>query len=448
MAKQYHFDSFVKSVLDVLSVSELRNVARESGFVQRLKKLMPEDFLSICAFLHKKVGSEGLGQLCASLSRESGISISKQALHQRLDEKGMAFLKQVFMQLAEKQQMLSIPSPSDYPFSRIRILDGTSFQVKNDNASYWDGVKIQLEYELYQGKFLHTLLYGPRDSDHDAAYELADTIKARDLFLRDLGYFSGEHFKKIDQAGAYYITRIPANMTCWTWDDKKRRIQIKPEEDAMHLAPGEVHDYGFIQLGVKGKNKFHARVIVQRLTEEQQKQRDTYLKERRRKGGHTQSANKKNHIQILATNITQEEIDEQTLYPLYSLRWQVEILFKTWKSLFEIDDVRAMNADRFYCHLYGTLIHILLSSMIAFQCRYYLYQKHQMEGSEYKCINHAKKAIEETKGYSLYQLLSFKALIDNIYQNIYRHGRKDHRCQHNSPFDILNIAYEVHFRAM
>ncbi|GAA0439332.1 hypothetical protein GCM10008934_30590 [Virgibacillus salarius] len=44
MAKQYHFDSFVKRVLDILSISELRNVARESGFVQRLKKIMPEDF--------------------------------------------------------------------------------------------------------------------------------------------------------------------------------------------------------------------------------------------------------------------------------------------------------------------------------------------------------------------------------------------------------------------
>src|SRR5690625_3469154 len=98
-------------------------------------------------------------------------------------------------------------------------------------------------------------------------------IKARYLFLRDLGYFSGDHFKKIDQAGAYYITRVPANMTYWTWDDKKRRVRIKPEEDAMHLAAGEIRDYGFIQLGVKGKNKFHARVVVQRLTGEQQNQR-------------------------------------------------------------------------------------------------------------------------------------------------------------------------------
>lgn len=448
MAGHHHFGSFAKSILDVLSVSELRNIARESGFVQRLKKLMPEDFLSICAFSHKKVGSEGLDQLCASLSRESGTSISKQALHQRFNKNGLAFLKQVFMRLAEKQEILPMLSPSDYPFSRIRILDGTSFQEKQGNASYWDGVKIQLEYELFQGKFMHTLLYGPRDSDHDAAKELEGTIEINDLILRDLGYFSGEHLKKIDQKGAYYITRVPANMTYWTKDANNQRIQIKPEEDANHLNPGEIRDYGFIQLGVKGKNKFYARVIVQRLTEEQQKQRDAYLKERRRKGGHTQSANQKNHIQILATNITQEEMDGQSLYPIYSLRWQVEILFKTWKSLFEIDEVRAMNTDRFYCHLYGTLIHILLSSMIAFQCRYYLYEKHQLEGSEYKCINHAKNAIIETKSDSLYHLVSLEALINNIYQNIYRHGRKDHRWQHKSPFDVLNITYDVHFRAM
>lgn len=196
MAGHHHFGSFAKSILDVLSVSELRNIARESGFVQRLKKLMPEDFLSICAFSHKKVGSEGLDQLCASLSRESGTSISKQALHQRFNKNGLAFLKQVFMRLAEKQEILPMLSPSDYPFSRIRILDGTSFQEKQGNASYWDGVKIQLEYELFQGKFMHTLLYGPRDSDHDAAKELEGTIEINDLILRDLGYFSGEHLKK------------------------------------------------------------------------------------------------------------------------------------------------------------------------------------------------------------------------------------------------------------
>ncbi|MBM7541883.1 transposase [Amphibacillus cookii] len=87
------------------------------------------------------------------------------------------------------------------------------------------------------------------------------------------------------------------------------------------------------------------------MTEKQQEKREGYLQRRRRKGGHTQSATKKNQIQILATNITRQQLEMQALYPIYSLRWQVEILFKTWKSLFDIDKVRAMNPERFECHL-------------------------------------------------------------------------------------------------
>ncbi|WYP25032.1 IS4 family transposase [Alkalihalobacillus sp. FSL W8-0930] len=446
MSLKEEFSTFAKTVLDVLSVPNLRQSARDVGFVQRLKKLKPEDFLSICAFLPQPVGSTELTQLCGALSRESNTQLSKQALHQRFDEKGAAFLKHVFFQLAGKQEVIAMPPLPETPFSRIRILDATSFERPRKEGTSSDGAKIHLEYELYEGKFLHTLLCGSRESDHHAAYALADTIQPGDLIIRDLGYFSGDHLKQIDRAGASYITRTPANMTYWTRDDQGERIQIKPEEDAKQLEPGAIKDYGVIQLGVKGKNTLQTRVIVQRLTEDQQNKRKAGLRKRRRKGGHTQSADKKDHTQILATNLTQEEMDVQALYPMYSLRWQVEILFKTWKSLFAIDHVRAMNPDRFLCHMYGKLIHILLSSMVAFQCRFYLHQKHHLEGSEYKCIHHAKRAIEESKGYALYHRSSLEDVLENIYENIYRYGRKDHRHRHQSPYDILQIAYETHAR--
>ncbi|MCZ0704362.1 hypothetical protein J2T56_002701 [Natronobacillus azotifigens] len=441
-------EPFIQAVHQVLSVSKVRQWARDTGFVQRENKLMPEDFLSICAFLKQTVGAEGLSKLCATITRLSGTDISKQALHQRFNEKGVAFLKGIFLELAEQQNLVARPLSIDDLFSRIRILDATSFGVPTKDPSHPDGAKIQLEYELYQGNFLHTLLYSQTDSDQYAARELADTIEPGDLILRDLGYFSGEHLKKIESAGGFYITRVPSNMTFWTWNEKGQKIQIKPEEDAKQLKAGETIDYGCIQIGKKGKNTLQTRVVVQQLSEEQKKKRDGYLQRRRRKGGHTQSATKKNQIQILTTNITQEELDVQELYPIYSLRWQVEILFKTWKSLFAIDKVRTMNPERFGCHLYGTLIHILLSSMVAFQCRDYLYQKHQIEGSEYKCIDHAKSAIEEEKGQALYHIASFMVLLQNIYQNVYRHGRKDHRYQHKSPFDILYLTYEQTFKAV
>ncbi|WP_117161548.1 IS4 family transposase [Paraliobacillus sp. X-1268] len=222
-------EPFIQGIHQVLSVSEVRQWAREICFVQRQNKLKPEDFLSICAFMQQTVGSERLSKLCATITRLSGADISKQALHQRFNEKSVAFLKGIFFQLAQQQDLFMSPLHIDRLFSRIRILDATSFGVPKNNPDHPDGAKIQLEYELFEGKFLHTFLYDQTKSDQHAARELEDTIEPGDLILRDLGYFSGEHLKKIDRAGGFYISRVPANMTFWTWDEKGKMMQIKPE---------------------------------------------------------------------------------------------------------------------------------------------------------------------------------------------------------------------------
>lgn len=90
-------------------------------------------------------------------------------------------------------------------------------------------------------------------------------------------------FKRSNQRWMVRVSaHLPANMTYWRWDDKKLRIQ-NPEEDAIHLASGEIKDYGFIQLGVKEKNTFHARVVVQRLSRKS---------ERKKIESHTQVGNR------------------------------------------------------------------------------------------------------------------------------------------------------------
>ncbi len=70
----------------------------------------------------------------------------------------------------------------------------------------------------------------------------------------------------------------------------------------------------------------------------------------------------------------------------YSLRWQIKILFKTWKSFFHIHHCKKIKRERLECHLYGQLIAILLCSSTMFQMRQLLLMKKKRELSEYKAI--------------------------------------------------------------
>ena len=76
---------------------------------------------------------------------------------------------------------------------------------------------------------------------------------------------------------------------------------------------------------------------------------------------------------------------------MYALRWQIELIFKIWKSVFDIDKVKQMNIFRFECYLYGRLMAILLSEKIKNLYRDYLWDVEEIEISEYKCAKILKK---------------------------------------------------------
>jgi IS4 transposase len=77
---------------------------------------------------------------------------------------------------------------------------------------------------------------------------------------------------------------------------------------------------------------------------------------------------------------------------IYSLRWQIELLFKIWKSLLFIDQTKGMNIFRFECFLYGRLIFILLSTELLSFIRSTLQDAAiEVEISEWKTMKLIKK---------------------------------------------------------
>ena len=50
-----------------------------------------------------------------------------------------------------------------------------------------------------------------------------------------------------------------------------------------------------------------------------------------------------------------------TIRKTYYLRWQIELIFKTWKSFFEINKVKQVKKERMECQLLAKLLWILVN---------------------------------------------------------------------------------------
>ena len=64
------------------------------------------------------------------------------------------------------------------------------------------------------------------------------------------------------------------------------------------------------------------------------------------------------------TNVPATLWPKEAVGTIYRLRWQVELTFKNWKSLFEINVLKGTRPERIRCLIYGRLIVILVTQRL------------------------------------------------------------------------------------
>lgn len=429
-----------------LSIEQIHKWALETEFMKRKSKLKPEHFLLLCTFLKENIGEGSLTELCAQLTANFKVNLTTEGLNQRFNPQAVEFMKQLYHALWMKQLAAPTAIVEKRLFRRIRILDSSSFDLsavypeyKGPNGS---GAKIQLEYELYQGNFLNLEVQEGKESDNSYCGAIQGDIQPGDLCLRDLGYFSRDNLLQVRQKDGYFLSRIKNSTNLYRKNDQGKWEKLDLIKETEALRPGEVMELNEIRITAQTKEPLIARVIFVKLTAEQQSKRQKQINKKKKKGKSTLSSQKNISFNMYVTNIPQEMVKKEEIYDLYSLRWQIEILFKTWKSLFGIHRVKKVKKERFECHLYGTLIKILLCSTFSFQCRKMLYIKHQMEASEYKSISIAKQSLSVLVSVIIGQKESLLEIWKSIYQSIKTNGRKCRKQKKQTVFDILKISCE------
>ncbi|PGW34690.1 IS4 family transposase, partial [Bacillus cereus] len=316
---------FAQEIKSLLSPNTLQNLARDVGFVQRTSKYQAQELVALCVWLSQSVAKTSLTQLCSCLEVSTEVLISPEGLNQRFNAAAVQFLQQVLAKLLNQKLSSAklISSPYTSIFKRIRILDSTAFQLPDvfssvypgaGGCSHTAGIKIQLEYDLLSGQFLH-IHTGP-GKQHDRTYGslCAPTVAANDLCIRDLGYFHLKDLQYIQDQEAYYISRIKSNTRIYQknpnpdyfQDGRIKKgteyIQLDMETVMNSLQPGQTWEIANAYVGMI--DKVPARVIVHRLTKQQQQKRlqDQAVREKKKGMKYSPRSKRLSGINVYMTN--------------------------------------------------------------------------------------------------------------------------------------------------
>jgi len=89
---------------------------------------------------------------------------------------------------------------------------------------------------------------------------------------------------------------------------------------------------------------------------------------------------KKVHLwDLYVTNIPSEKLPTESVGTLYSVRWQIELVFKAAKSFIGLSLICGKRSPRVLCQIYGRLIVLVLTLFLFGRFRQRMWQKKRRE---------------------------------------------------------------------
>ena len=96
------------------------------------------------------------------------------------------------------------------------------------------------------------------------------------------------------------------------------------------------------------------------------------------------------HFNLYMTNIETEKLPAQAIRNIYRLRWQVELVFKQWKSTYKIDKTHKMKYERWVTLFYARLLLMLIHWTIYHAVKIAKYKQENKILSLSKCLQSLK----------------------------------------------------------
>lgn len=398
-------------------------VARATGFVERASKLTGALFLQTLTFGFLDNPDASLSGLVET-GTDLDVIITKQGLQTRIT-KAVPFLKEMFQQgLLLFRNMLPLDLKLLQQFTAIYITDGSTMALPEVLKKEFPGcggdgsdaaVKMQLTFEFLRGVIAGITFQSGRSPDQSYDGDL-QAILPGSLHLTDLGYFVLARFRTIDEQKAYFLSRF---------DAKTALFDATASEPIDLLAWLRAHPESQFEqeVLVGSQERLRCRMVVVRVPQEVADQRRRRAHETARRKGRTPS---ERHLELMnwslfITNVPVTMLSLQQVVLLYSIRWQVELLFKLCKSECALDRIAGLRRERVLSELYAKLIGIVVMQFLLAP-----YRDHERELSAVKVVriiqHHVSRLIESMD--NLDQLIE---TLQNLVARFLKNGAKDKR---------------------
>lgn len=448
-------ENFIEKTIQYFS--EVEKTAKETEFVKRESKLTGEIFLLVFVFGVSKFGNPTLTDLVGLLNIYiEDFRITNSGLHKRINEKAVIFFEKMLataMQLAIPDKLkLEVPNQ----FSRILIWDSTEFQLTPELASVFRGkggssspagAKIHFCYDMNSYQWFYHIS-SATNSDKSMQANIIKQLQPNDLNLTDLGYYNFDMFQGIQFQDAYYLSRMNTNAKVYQRNVYGKYVSI----DLQTLViVNEFEDRFEIPVFIRGKKSkyLETRLIVEKLPEHAVNSKLKKLNKQIRGRGKQLSKRTKllAKYNFYITNVPRELLPARFCRALYSIRWQIELVFKSWKSVLEIDKINVkIRPERVKVSILAELIFITISSKLIGNANFLLWHRsrRRREISYYKALAYFKNIAE--KWFSSLITSSFEDTfytLQNAVSFIQKHCFKIPQKDRIYPLKILDIYEEL-----
>jgi len=337
--------------------------ARRSGFTLRSSKLMGSTFVQglVFGWLHNPNATlEELAQAVGNL----GVPISPQGVDQRFGPEAAALLRQVLHEAV--LQVISV-QPAAVPLLQrfiggVSLLDTTTLALPRVFADTWPGsgshqqpaaMKAQVRLDLLDGTLSGPFLFAARQ--HDQSGLLHKTpLRAGALQLADLGFFSLDRLQDLHEQGVFWLTRIQITTHLV---DQSGKVYTPAE-----LLRSQNSDRVDAPMLLGSDHGLPCRFLAFRVPPSVVAQRRRRWQRRGQRNGSKPHPDRDflAHWNFWVTNIPVDKLSLDEAWILARCRWQIELLFKLWKSEGHLDESRSEKPWRILCEIYAKLIGMIV----------------------------------------------------------------------------------------